>query len=1394
LLFVLLCVLVCWWVVGVGSALAVLPAQFGEEGEGAGEFFEPSGVAVDQESRQVFLVDKNNARVERWSGEGAFEVAWGRGVNRSTHGDVCLAGEECVAGAEGAAAGEFGNAPSGVAVDGSLGFSHGDVYVVDRSNRRVEKFSPDGEFLLMFGKGVNKVTGEDVCRAAEVADCGAGEEAPGPGGFAVFESQAGIAVDASGSVLVGERERVEKFSEDGVFEEQLSLPGAEIVTQLALDPAGDLYVVATGLAGVHEYTPAGVEVGEPRDRAASQFGTVIATGPAGELFVYDSGQGHVQEFDSSGAQVSSFVQEGGSGGIAFADALGVLYVLHRSSVSVVSPPPPGPVVFGEHVDEVQPTSAVAHAVVNPEGAPTDYHVEFGTTTAFGQSTPLSAPLTAVNEVQAVTVKASGGHFTLAFEGEVSEAIPFDASAAVVQARLEGLVKLGAGQVAVSGEAAGPWSIEFTGRRGGQDVPEFAADGSELEGEEHSATVTTTTAGISLFDDRAAAATLEGLQPDTVYHYRFVASDGTHTTLGEDATFRTAPAVSIEDETVSHVTGESARLEAVLDAHGLPSEFHFDYGTSTSYDKHAPVPDASAGKATSGVPFGVLVEGLSPDTTYHFRVVAHNALGETIGPDQTFTTRGTKPTGLLDGRGWEQVSPPDKHAVALLPISAAGGELQAADNGDAITYVAVAPVSEETDGNRNETQLLSTRTSSGWKTADITTPHTEIVGAVAGGSSEYKLFSGDLSVGLVEPFGATVLAPGLMGPDGERTPYRREQDGSFTPLVTASNTPAGTRFGGEESEPGRFVGGVQFAAMSPDAAHVVLTSSQPLTGGFSSEGHQSVFEWSGGHLALVSILPPPDDKPAAEAGLEADVGAGSQQVRGAVSTDGSRVVFETSNGSERHLFVRDVVRGESVRLDVPAAGVRVEPGQPVFQAASADGSRVLFTDGQRLTADATAKEGRADLYLCRVSVVAGKLACALEDLTVDRGNEAAAVQGDVLGVGDAGRFVYFVANGALPGVAGAVQGDCEDAPNPWETAESSVCNLYVRDVDAGVTRLVAVVANRDAPDWRAHGGSGLGEMTSRVSPGGRWLAFMSSRSLTGFDNRDAVSGVRDAELFLFDRAAGSLVCVSCDRSGARPVGVFDPPARGGGPAPLLVDRQENWQEQWLAGSVPGWTNVDLTRALYQSRYLSDSGRLFFDSPVGLVVGDVNGLEDVYEFEPAGVGGCGVVSGCVGLLSGGVSDQESAFVDASSSGDDVFFLTAARLASSDVDSALDVYDAHVCSSAAPCAGGGVVVSPPACSTADSCRAAPAGQPDVFGAPASSTFSGPGSSAPAGAVKAPVRRLTRAQKLARALAACRKKRHPRERARCRRLAQRRYGHASSRGLAQRRYGRAGGRGGVR
>jgi hypothetical protein len=255
-------------------------------------------------------------------------------------------------------------------------------------------------------------------------------------------------------------------------------------------------------------------------------------------------------------------------------------------------------------------------------------------------------------------------------------------------------------------------------------------------------------------------------------------------------------------------------------------------------------------------------------------------------------------------------------------------------------------------------------------------------------------------------------------------------------------------------------------------------------------------------------------------------------------------------------------------------------------------------------------------------------------------------------------------------------------------------------------------------------------------------------------------------------------------------------------------------RWLAGNVPQWTPLDGGSALYQSRYLSDSGRLFFDSSDGLVPADVNGKEDVYEYEPASVPtgspyACSPTStdgsdvfkpertvkieegtaqehevhegaGCVALISSGTSSEESAFLDASESGGDVFFLTTSKLAPRDLGDEYNIYDAHECTSESPCAPP-EQVAPPPCETEASCKAAPSPQPEIYGAPSSMTFSGAGNITqppPPAKPARPSAAQVRAKHLEAALATC-KKRFPhskKRRATCERTAHKQFGPKGS------------------
>jgi hypothetical protein len=869
---------------------------------------------------------------------------------------------------------------------------------------------------------------------------------------------------------------------------------------------------------------------------------------------------------------------------------------------------------------------------------------------------------------------------------------------------------------------------------------------------------------------AVHATLSGLAPDTAYHYRLVASNANGTNPGEafqDQTFAT-PGPGIHHQSAAAVTSTSATLQAEIDPDGVATTYYFQYGTSAGYGSTAPAPpglDLGSGKGDVAV--SVHLQGLASGTTYHYRVVAvSEAGGEPVtveGPDQTLTTQ---PAGggaivLPDGRQWEMVSPPNKLGSAILGGNGEGDDIQAAADGRGITYGATSPFVANPAGGRSPEveQMLSTRDAPGmWSTADLVTPHNEgSVPIQLGNVDEYKLFSSDLSLGIVEPQGATPLPPLPLGE--EATVYLRTASGGYRAVVTSADLQAP----GETLRSKARGSEVFFIGASRDLRHVLLGSLRALAPGAPAEG--GLYELSEGQPQLVSVLP--GGGATAEGSLGQRGGFGNGDKRMAISDDGARVVWE--DGKDRH-YLRDTVRGETVAIDRAQGAPEPQTTTSVYQTANADDSRVFFTSPERLTADSTAAAGGlGDLYVFEVT--SGKsepLAGRLTDLTVaSDAEETAGVRG-VIGASEDGSDVYFVAAGVLGD--GAEHG-----------ASNGGDNLYVERYDeAGETwrspHFIAALTNGDSLSWGEGGGENLSYMTSRVSPNGRYLAFMSERSLTGYENRDAGSGVPDEEVFLYDAGSERLACASCNPTGARPLGVF----RGGVYEERLWDFGGLWGERWVAGDIPGWTAATVDSALYQTRYLSNSGRLFFNSSDALVPADVNGVEDVYEYEPAGVTDCGEASqasiaatagGCVGLISAGASSEESAFMDASESGSDVFFLTESRLSSRDYDNSLDLYDAHECTTAAPCAAP-PPLTPPPCTTGDACKPGPTPQPTLFGAPSSETFSGAGNVAPAALhLKATPRSATNARRLAKALKACGKK-PKRRRAACERQARRRYG----------------------
>jgi hypothetical protein len=107
---------------------------------------------------------------------------------------------------------------------------------------------------------------------------------------------------------------------------------------------------------------------------------------------------------------------------------------------------------------------------------------------------------------------------------------------------------------------------------------------------------------------------------------------------------------------------------------------------------------------------------------------------------------------------------------------------------------------------------------------------------------------------------------------------------------------------------------------------------------------------------------------------------------------------------------------------------------------------------------------------------------------------------------------------------------------------------------------------------------------------------------------------------------------------------------------------------------------------------------------------------------------------------------------------------------------VYDAHECSAGSPCVAA-LAEQPQGCE-GDACQS-PTPQPEIFGAPASATFEGAGNLIPpAPAPPAKPKTPARAQLLAKALKACRKKHNPHKRLACEKQTRKRYSSKSSKG----------------
>jgi hypothetical protein len=606
--------------------------------------------------------------------------------------------------------------------------------------------------------------------------------------------------------------------------------------------------------------------------------------------------------------------------------------------------------------------------------------------------------------------------------------------------------------------------------------------------------------------------------------------------------------------------------------------------------------------------------------------------------------------LPDCRAYEQASPPDKNGSDV----GVNGELVpsfvASADGSAVAFETLG-VLPDAQSATLDNENLSRRGSSGWSTQPIGPP---LYAGPDFGLLAFQFFTADLRQAIL----STPAGPSLSPDDttGAANFYLRDNDdGSYRTLSVLP--PSG------QKPPASVV--YQFAGASDDLSHILFESDDALTPDappISPQPHRNLYEWVDGQVRLATVLP--DGTPAPLGGEAGSLGGASALTRSivhAISVDGSRIVFGTPaetvpDGSQ--IYVREDGQ-RTLEASASRRTVRDLSSQlaPVFWGATADGSQVFFTSDTALTDDA--EVGSSSLYRFDVEGGTPSQPGTLTNLTVNTNPAspgAVTVQG-VVGISDDGSYIYF------------------RDPNQYLVGQgvAGQSNLYLWH--DGVIRFVATAGPSGDPSvFEAN------HKTSRVTPDGRHLIFASANPLTGYDNTDAATGAADSEVFLYDADSNALTCVSCRPGGERPQGSSTLPF-----APVRALRNP------------------------QRGVTDDGSRVFFDSTDALVPSDVNGKQDVYEYEAGGVH----------LISTGASTDDSFFASASVSGDDVFFVTREQLAAADTDENLDVYDARVDGGfpepvpAQPCSG-------------DGCQGAPTpgpGRPS----PASSLVAGTGNAPP-------------------------------------------------------------------
>lgn len=1085
----------------------------------------------------------------------------------------------------GGAAGDC-NAPRGIAVDGRPG--HGEVFVADQANARIDEFTIWGQFVKAWGWGVRTGAAElQTCTASTGCRPGLAGDARGQ-----INGPQGLAVDGAGDLYVYElaNHRVQSFdpgepADDASFllmfggevNQTKSAEGAPGPERNICGPTGT-DVCRAGATG-----SAGGEFG-----AGMPASSYIATGPGDDVYVGD--QGRIEVFAADGEYQREIAIPGKTVYALAVDSSGDVYISYASGLES---PPYSPVE--EDVEALDSTgSPVCTAesespralAVDPSGdlyvmaggwPPSlgtaaihkfgpgcvedpaftfDPDVQDSAQSKFGYSTGLAVSagcgLTnddvyvsklAQDPSEDIWVKAFGPHPPIDTCGPPPSVAPTVAA-----------------QYATSVSAA---SAEV----GAEINPHFWSDttyyveygtGDCRQAGACQSTVLYPGKGFDADDDAPAkteTVQLGGLQPGTTYHFRFVARSG-----GGGPAYGVVP--------------EGGGTEGATKEAGLS-------GTFTTY------------------PASMLAPQRCPNRQYRTGLGAR----------------------LPHCRAFEMVSPIDKQGGDIIGISGSSAEIAALDqssaSGERLTYSSYRAFADPKSAPY-ASQYLAQRGASGWSVESLSPAQSgPLFGELL--DNNFKAFDEELCNGWLfwqkEPLLTPDAVPGYINL------YQRHNCGAEAGTYTAMTRTSPTYDDGSGPVP---VPPVKFkpaiSGFANDGSHVIFEAMGDLAGNPASCEAEictsQVFDYHDGTVSPICVEPngTPVTKTCRVGSLLLTASpyfSRLSSVFHAVSSDGSRVFWTKPPAAHPgtvtgELFVR-IGNAETRRITSQPA---------IFYTAAADGSRVIYS----------------------VPPPSGAEGGALYEYEVDTGKKRVIAEGldGVMGASEDGEEVYFASSHVLTGAPNG-EGDVAQAGKP---------NLYLHVAGSSGPVFIATLAESDLNTVEAPMNLEPSKRTSRVTPDGKFAVFTSDEALTGAENRNVADGVPVSEVFLYSATANRLRCVSCNPSNARPVGreILSKGAAGtglweGGSIP-------GWPDQFHPSRV---ISADGSRVFFDSteRLLPDDENAAMDVyewDAGNSQAECEAIGAQAYLAREG--------GCLSLITAGSGEGDAEFVDADESGRNLF----------------------------------------------------------------------------------------------------------------------------------------------